>query len=108
MEEQKRKELRDMQSMNLERHKGARHGVQEARYSMYLVKNQQVKNVKQLLIDERRRFQEEKYVQDMELNDKKNEILTQRNTAKAAVDMFRYGRYREVQDEARFKAFQER
>lgn len=47
-------------------------GVQEARFSMYLVKNQQVKNVKQLLTDERRRYQEEKTIMDMQLNDKKN------------------------------------
>ena len=75
---------------------------------MYLVKNQQVKNVKQLLTDERRRYAQEKSYLDEAANQKKQEILTQRSTAKAAVDMFRWGRSKEVSDEARFKAFQER
>jgi hypothetical protein len=39
---------------------------------MYLVKNQQVKGVKQLLTEEKRRFMEEKSLRDMQDNERKN------------------------------------
>ena len=94
--------------MNFERQKGQKESIQNARFSMYLVKNQQVKNVKQMMDSERQRYMEEKMIKDMHENERKNQILTQRNQMKAAVDMFRWSRSREVQDENRFKAMQER
>lgn len=94
--------------MNFERQKGQRESVQNARFSMYLVKNQQVKGVKNLMENEKQRYLEEKMIKDMHENERKNQILTQRNQMKAAVDMFRWSRSREVQDENRFKAMQER
>ena len=58
--------------------------------------------------NEKQRFLEEKMIKDMHENERKNQILTQRNQMKAAVDMFRWSRSREVQDENKFKAMQER
>ena len=60
MEEAKRQQLRDQQQANFDKHKGQKQGIQEARFSMYLVKNQQVKNVKNLLHEERKRYADEK------------------------------------------------
>ncbi len=57
--------MREEQQQNYEKQKGQRESIQNAKFSMYLVKNQQVKGVKQLLTDERRRFMEEKAVRDM-------------------------------------------
>ena len=82
--------------MNFERQKGQKESIQNARFSMYLVKNQQVKNVKQMMDSERQRYMEEKMIKDMHENERKNQILTQRNQMKAAVDMFRWSRSREV------------
>jgi len=67
-EEAKRQQLREEQQANFDKQKGQKQGIQEARFSMYLVKNQQVKNVKQILTDEKRRYAEEKSFLDSVTN----------------------------------------
>ena len=45
--------LKEQQIINLELQKSQRQSIQDARFSMYLVKNQQVKNLKQEIMTEK-------------------------------------------------------
>ena len=75
---------------------------------MYLIKNQQVKNVKQLLHDERQRLEQQEQVNNQNMNERRHMINSQRLQARAAVEGFRWNRSKDVFDDNKNKADLER
>lgn len=71
---------------------------------MYLIKNQQVKNVKHEMQSEKQRYANEMANLTAKLMDRKQQIHTQRENAKAAVTMFKWGKFHEVQTDFKARA----
>ncbi|TNV80498.1 hypothetical protein FGO68_gene11691 [Halteria grandinella] len=107
-QESMRDTLKEQQIMNLELQKRQRQSIQEARFSMYLVKNQQVKSVKQEIMTEKERYANDLAIQYEQITERKQEIHTQRETAKNAVQNFKWSRASEKQNEFRLKTQNEK
>jgi D-mannonate dehydratase len=75
---------------------------------MYLIKNQQVKSVKQEIMTEKERYANDLAVQYEQITERKQEIHTQREIAKNAVQNFKWSRVSEKQNEFKIKTQNEK
>ena len=64
--------------------------------------------MKQLLNDEKMRYAEEQSIKNASIMNTRMQIKTQRMTARAAVEGFKWNRSKDVQDEFRLRALQEK
>jgi hypothetical protein len=94
--------------MNAEMQRNQRQSVKEARFSMYLIKNQQVKNLKHDMQNEKQRYANEMANLTAKMMDRKMQIHSQRENAKAAVTMFKWGKFNDVQTDFRARAQKEK
>jgi hypothetical protein len=75
-QEAKRCALKSQQETNFEYQRNQKQNIQSARFSMYLVKNQHVKNVKKLLTDEKMRYAEEQSIKNASIMNQRMQIKT--------------------------------